>query len=181
MVRLHKLKKHWGTKMLNRITGLAIATVLAHGALAQAQAATTTQTMGVSLVVNAQCVLGAAPALNFPAASLLAAAVDAQAAVSLQCTSGTAYKIKLGAGTGTGATTAQRKMKGTANAANLVNYNVYSDASRTAVWGDTTTAPAWVTGTGTGSSVSIPIYARVPQQTAAPDNYTDTVASTVEY
>jgi spore coat protein U-like protein len=167
--------------MLKRVTGLAVIALLAFEPIAKAQGATVTQNLGVSLVVNAQCVLGAAPALNFPASALLSAAADAQATMSLQCTSGTAYRIKLGAGTGTGATTAQRRMKGTANAANLVNYNVFSDAARTAIWGDTTTAPAWVTGTGTGAAVSIPIYARVPQQTAAPDTYTDTIAITVEY
>lgn len=167
--------------MLKRITGLAVIALLVNAPSAQAQNATVTQNLGVSLVVNAQCVLGAAPALNFPASSLLSSAVDAQASMSLQCTRGTAYRIKLGAGTGTGATVAQRRMRGTANAGNLLNYNVFSDAARTAVWGDTATAPAWVTGTGTGSAVAIPIFARVPQQTAAPDTYTDTVAITVEY
>lgn len=167
--------------MLKRVICLAAIALLAHQPIHGAQAATVTQNLGVSLVVNAQCVLGAAPALNFSATSLLTGAADAQATMSLQCTSGTEYRIKLGAGTGTNATTSQRRMKGTASATNLINYNVFSDAARATIWGDTTSAPAWVTGTGTGAAVSIPIYARVPQQTAAPDTYTDTIAITVEY
>lgn len=167
--------------MLKRVMGLVVIASVAHSPMESAVAATVTQNLGVSLVVNAQCVLGAAPALNFPASSLLTAAADAQATMSLQCTNGTDYRIKLGAGTGTGATTSQRRMKGTASATNLVNYNVFTDSARTTIWGDTTSAPAWVTGTGTGNAVSIPIYARVPQQSAAPDTYTDTIAITVEY
>ena len=59
-----------------------------------------------------------------------------------------------------------------------VNYDLYSDASRSTVW----TPTSGVTGTGNGLDQPMTIYGRVPTQSAvAAGDYKDTVVVTVNY
>jgi spore coat protein U-like protein len=64
-----------------------------------------------------------------------------------------------------------------------LNYNIYTSAARTTVWGNGTSGTATIGGTGTGTSQSVTVYGRVGSgQTSVPAGaYADTVAVTVTY
>ena len=149
-------------------------------------ACNTTNTFSVTsapFTVSATVVPGctvAASDLSFGTASLLNSNVDATNSVSVTCTSGLAYAVALGQGTTPGGTTTTRLMKH-ASTASTVPYRMYSDAARTANWGNSTSDD--VNGTGTGSAVNHTVYGRVPAQAVAPEagSYSDTVTVTITY
>jgi spore coat protein U-like protein len=118
--------------------------------------------------------------LNFGTASLLTSNVDATNSVSATCTSGLSYAIGLSQGTTAGGTTTTRLMKHPSTAS-TVPYTMFSDAARTANWGNSGTDD--VNGTGTGSAVNHTVYGRVPSQAIAPEagGYSDTVTVTITY
>jgi spore coat protein U-like protein len=142
------------------------------------RAATSTATMTVQMTITATCTVNSATALNFGTQGVLTTNVDQTSTIQVTCTNTTPYNIGLDAGTGTGATVATRKMT---SGANTVNYTLYSNSTRTTVWGNTVgtdTAAA----TGNGSAQSYTVYGRVPPQAApAPGTYTDTITVTVTY
>jgi len=154
----------------------AAATVSLLYFLSASQASTTTLT--AQITDAASCVIVSASTLDFGTAGVLAANVDQTSTVQVTCTNTTPYNIGLDAGTGSGATVATRKLtSGDAT----VNYSLYRDGGRTAVWGNTVGADA-VAATGNGSAQSYAVYGRVPAQTSpAPGTYHDTVTVTVTY
>lgn len=98
---------------------------------------------------------------------------DATGGVTVQCTKGTAWSISMDDGS---VTTAGRQMKH-ATLADELNYQLYSDASRTSVWG-TGSGGSAVTGTAADSSAqNLTVYGRIPsgQNTASVGNYSDTI------
>ncbi|MGH6874760.1 MAG: Csu type fimbrial protein, partial [Aestuariivirgaceae bacterium] len=133
----------------------------------------------VSAAVVPDCTVAASD-LSFGTASLLNSDVDSTSSVSVTCTSGLAYAVALSQGTTTGGTTMTRLMKHASTAA-TVPYKMYSDAARTANWGNSTSDD--VNGTGTGSAVNHTVYGRVPSQAVAPQagSYSDTVTVTITY
>jgi spore coat protein U-like protein len=73
-----------------------------------------------------------------------------------------------------------------ASGANLLNYALYTESTRTTIWGEGllgATGTFTGTGTGNGAAQASTIYARVPSgQTSAPaGSYADTVTVTVTY
>lgn len=168
-----------------RLTVRLSAFICALGMVQTSHAATATGLMTVTATVAATCVVGTSTLAFDTATSAAIAAgnVDAIGAVSVNCTSGSAYTVALSAGAGTGATVASRKMtSGSGATAQLLSYTVYTSAARTTVWGDGTTASAMVAGIGSGVSQSIAAYGRIFQsplvQAAA---YTDTLNVTITY
>lgn len=134
----------------------------------------------VTAQVNAKCLVGGSSILDFGSRGLLSAAIDASTTLDVRCTPGTPYTISLGAGTGPGATIADRRMK---QGAETIGYQLYTNAGRSNVWGDGT-AGSVVGGTGTGNAPSPPhtVYGRVPAQTTpSAGSYADTVVVNVTY
>ena len=146
-----------------------------------AAAATTGGPLLVTATVTASCSVGAS-SLAFPSATSAAIAagnVDASGNITVNCTDGACYTVKLDAGSGTGATMGSRKM---ASGALLMSYTVYTTAARTSVWGDGSGSTSTVTGTGNGASQTLPAYGRIfSGQTVTAANYADTVNVTVSY
>ena len=67
-----------------------------------------------------------------------------------------------------------------------MNYNLYTDAARSTVWGNSAVAPTWVSGTGAGMQAPqvLNVYGRVAsgQSTLAVGTYTEaTITVTVTY
>jgi spore coat protein U-like protein len=158
--------------------------LLAAGLIAatSAFAATTTTTFQVTANVAAQCNVSAAN-LAFGVVDPLGGNVDQSTTVTVKCTKNSAYTVGLNAGATAGATIAQRLM---ANGADTMQYNLYTDAGRTTVWGNSAAAPAWVSGTGAGLGTAqvLTVYGRVPtgQTNLAVGSYTETaVTVTVTY
>jgi spore coat protein U-like protein len=87
------------------------------------------------------------------------------------------YTIGLDQGTTTGASISQRLL---VNGAATINYNLFTSAAYSTIWGNS--GGALVNSTGNGADQTFTIYGRVPAQTTpAPGTYTDTVTVTVTY
>jgi spore coat protein U-like protein len=168
-------------KQLTRLIGATTLTA-AIVAASPAQAVTTPGSLDVSATVTANCALSTS-AVAFGNVDVTSGANnDAAGSISVTCTNGTAWTASADAGAGTGASLASRKMND--GASNLLNYVLYTDSSRTNVWGDGVGGTtALVSGDGTGTADTRTIYGRIPSgQTGVPSGiYGDTVAVTVTY
>lgn len=156
-------------------TGMIVATT-------SALAAAVTTTFQVTASVNASCSVSSAN-LAFGAVNPLSTQTDGSTTVTVNCTKNSPYTVGLDAGTVTGTTIATRKM---ANGADILNYNLYTDAARSTIWGNSATAPTWVSGTGAGMQTAqvLTVYGRVAsgQSNLAVGTYTEpTITVTVTY
>jgi spore coat protein U-like protein len=152
--------------------GIAAAAAIAS---TPALAGTATGTVQVSLNVSSACSVTAQP-LDFGTTNSFAANIDTSSATTVKCTPTAPYTVFVSYGANAGATT-QRKLLSTTTTA-TVNYDIYSDSSRTAAWSPT----AGKTGVGDGTEQAMTLYGRVPVQTAvAAGDYKDTVTVTVNY
>lgn len=150
---------------------LAVSVPLSH-------AATTTNTMAVSLTVVGTCAVAATPMVFGPSSSEISTDVDAEASLSVVCTTGTAYDISLDAGTGATASHANREMTNAADNS-IVLYSLYTDAAGGTVWDE---SGGQVTGTGDNTPQLIPVFGRVfSGQTASQGDYTDTIVVTLTF
>ena len=145
-----------------------------------ALASTTTATIPVSVTVIDSCIVDATPVVFGNYTGISGGSSSAAATVSPTCTVGTAYTIELCAGLGNSATYANRKLTGPSGS--VINYNLYSDAARTVVWGDGSAGTARPSGIGTGTAQPISLYCSVPSaQAVAVGSYSDTVTVTLTY
>jgi len=132
------------------------------------------------LDVRAQLALGSCTVntvdLDFGRAVALGRAIDGGTVIGLTCTAGTPYSVALNGGNAQ--QVQQRRMAAPAGGA--IAYQLYRDGARTQVWGDTLADR--VTGTGTGTPQTLPVYARVPAQpTPRAGGYSDVITATVTY
>ncbi len=134
----------------------------------------------VSANVINDCAL-TATSINFGAAGVLSTTLTATGTLTVACTNSDAYSIALSAGTGSGATVADRRMT-RGGGTDQVHYQLYQNASYSTAWGDGTAGTSVTAGTGTGSSQSLTVYARVqPQTTPKAGTYIDTIIATITY
>jgi spore coat protein U-like protein len=107
----------------------------------------------------------------------------ASSSVKVRCTNGTSYTVKLSAGSGS---YAQREML---SGANKLQYNLYTDAGYTDVWGDSTDSTDVVVDEGAGlaevKEKTHTVYGKIPDseanQNAPAGDYADSITVTVEY
>ncbi|HEX4153247.1 MAG TPA: spore coat U domain-containing protein [Steroidobacteraceae bacterium] len=100
--------------------------------------------------------------------------VDAVGNVTVTCTAADSYSIALSSGNGS---FAARQLQ---SGAGLLYYNLYTDTSRTSVWGDGSGGTAFVPGSGTTGS--FPVYGRIPgRQNVAAGTYGDTITVTLTF
>jgi spore coat protein U-like protein len=167
--------------MLSKSLKLAVAGTLAMAAAsAVAAPSPATTTLNVSANVASNCIVTAAP-LAFTDYDA-SAPVDGSADLSVRCSTGTPYTIKLG--DGANGTIAQRLLK---SGSNVLQYNLFTNAARGTIWGNT--VGATVGGTGQGMSLTKAnthtVFGTIANSDANQDAptglYTDSVAVTVEY
>ena len=118
--------------------------------------------------------------LNFGAHSRLSANIDATTSLSVQCTAGISYRVKLDGGTVANDVAARemRRNGGTER----IGYQLRLDAPNGALWGDGNSGTSFASGTGNGAVQGLTVYGRVPAQaTTLTGHYKDTVTATVEY
>ena len=118
--------------------------------------------------------------LNFGAHSRLLANIDATTSLSVQCTVGISYRVKLDGGTVANDVAARemRRNGGTER----IGYQLRLDAPNGALWGDGNSGTSFASGTGNGAVQGLTVYGRVPAQaTTLTGHYEDTVTATVEY
>ncbi|KAB8042050.1 Csu type fimbrial protein [Janthinobacterium aquaticum] len=124
------------------------------------------------------CTITATP-MVFSNATILTGSVRSTSTLTVRCVNNNAYQIALNGGTVAGSVAA-RQMKNTVSAAR-VGYRLSSTLDGP-LWGDGTGGTAMVNGKGTGSSVPVTIYGRVPAQTTPePGDYKDTVMATIYF
>ncbi|WP_074254702.1 Csu type fimbrial protein [Vannielia litorea] len=148
--------------------------VLACGLLGQTS---TPAPFTVSAQLEASCEIDVS-SMNFGVIpTQLTAPVDQTASLNVRCSDATPYTVTLGQGTGGGTDPARRRMK---NGANVLEYGLYRDAARSAVWGATPTTDLDATGAGLNQGYTI--YGRIHAgQSAEFGTYTDSVVVTVNY
>lgn len=107
--------------------------------------------------------------------------LDGQGLVDVNCPGAMPYVISIDAGLNSAGSFAPRLLKVVAGATTM-NYNVFTDASRTNVWGDGTGVTVTQSGTGMGASQLYPAYGRVPTgQNVGAGVYEDSLTVTVTY
>lgn len=123
--------------------------------------------------------------LDFGSHGVLNAKVDGETAstgagsIQVQCTNGTDYDIGLDGGQNKDVNA--RQMKGGSNGTEFVGYQLYSDAARQTVWGDTVGTDT-VRKQADGTVQTYPVYGEVPAQTTpSAGTYADTVAINVTF
>jgi spore coat protein U domain-containing protein, fimbrial subunit CupE1/2/3/6 len=148
-------------------------------------ATTATSNLTVTAAVNATCTISAGT-LAFgtydPVSTNASAALDADAdAVTVRCTKDAAAKVTLGQGANpTGASTDAAPARQMADGTKRLAYELYSDAGRTSVWGNTD--PTGVAHVGTGLSANLRVYGRISGgQNVPAGSYSDTVVATVTF
>lgn len=143
-------------------------------------AGTQSANIAVTASVESACTISTTP-LTFPAYAG-SAVVDTTATLSVTCTNAAPYVLALGAGTGTGATTATRVLT-SATTTSVMNYGLYSDAAHSVTWGNTTGTDT-VAGTGNGAVQAVTVYGEIAANQLSAQvatDYIDTVAVTVTY
>lgn len=124
------------------------------------------------------CTITATP-MTFANATILTGSVRSTSTLTVRCVNNNGYQIALNGGAVAG-NVAARKMKNIVSAA-TIDYQL-SGTLDGPLWGDGTGGTAMVTGTGTGNSVPVTIYGRVPAQTTpVPGDYKDTVTATIYF
>jgi spore coat protein U-like protein len=143
-----------------------------------AQQQTASTTFRVTAKVSAVCAVTASDLAFGAYSSSTATPLQGTTLLRATCTPNTTYYVGLDQGQAPGATVNARKMvSGTSN----LNYQLYSDTSRTKIWGNTTGTDT-VTGTGTGVAQDHTVFGSVPAaQNVAAGDYADTITVRVYY
>lgn len=162
------------------IAPIAAAVLLAFAG--SAQAANKTTSFNVSASVASNCFVSATNMAFGPYTA--AAQLTGTSGVSVRCTNGLGYTVKLGTGGGSYAT---RLLSD--GGSNTLQYNLFTSAANTSIWGDGTSSTVTVAGTGSGlaagSAVTHTVYGTLPDnaanQAVPVGSYNDSIQVTVEY
>lgn len=144
-----------------------------------AQAATATGTVVVTATVLDACVVVAAPLVFGTFNPIGGSALDGTSLLTVTCTTGTPYNIRLSAGANGSSVTARKMIR--TGGSDLLNYGLYRDTNHTLNWGLTDNTDT-LTSSGTGLVQTHTIYGRILSTENAPAGaYTDTITVTVNY
>lgn len=106
--------------------------------------------------------------------TLSSAALDGVGNINVSCDASVSFTVSIGTGN-SGTFDPRRLTAGT----DYLSYNLYTDATRTIVWGDGVAASNV---SATGTNVDLPVYGRIPALQNVPANaYGDTITVTIEY
>jgi len=160
------------------LAGLAVVSAATASRLS-GQSATATLTVNASVSKN--CTITTAP-VNFgaydPVAANATTPLDGTGTLTVACTKGAVAKIGLNAGSNAQGTT--RRMS--QSTAAFLNYEIYSDAAHTVVWGNTATDSLDIPAAPNKNPRNFTAYGRVASaQDATVGAYTDTVVATVNF
>lgn len=146
--------------------------------VSSALAGTATTSFLVTANVNSNCIIDATD-LDFGDYDPVGGALDGQSQISVTCLKTAQWNVGLNAGTSTGATVTTRKMTGPG--AFVLDYGLFSDATRTTNWGNTVGTDT-VSGTGSGATQIVTVYGRIPaSQNVGVGGYVDTITATVTF
>lgn len=133
---------------------------------------TATDAFQVSITIADDCTISAND-LDFGSQASLAALVDADSIITVNCSVGTAFAVSLDQGAN-----GTRLMS---DGSDTVDYDLYTSALRVLAWG-TNVGVDTVGGIGDGTDQDLTVYGRVPAQaTPVPAPYVDTITATVAF
>jgi spore coat protein U-like protein len=139
-----------------------------------AQAALITSNFSVSTSVPTACTFTVPPSNMAFGTYSGSVDLDAQTALTINCTSGLSYKVYLTTGSGT------RAMNTAVPGSTPLNYELYTDNARATVFPSSLASA--VTQTGTGAGQILTIYGRIPKlQTVPAGSYSQIVTVNVDY
>lgn len=134
------------------------------------------QSSGVTAAFENTCRV-AATNLNFGQVIALTQAVTETSTITVQCPANASWRI--GMDNGQSYSAGQRRMSGNGN---FVAYQLYRDASRTQVWGNTDDAMVLGSTDSGANAVHVTVYGQVPAQPEVPaGDYADTIVVTLYY
>lgn len=153
--------------------GLAFAT--------PALAETDTATFDVTATVNDSCTVFTAD-LEFGTYDPSGSALEGTTTITAMCTEGTEYDIGLDTGgNGTNATSTTRAMVD-GEGSSYLDYELYTDSSRTSVWGDTVGTDTVNNPSAAGGSNDETVYGEIPgEQFVTAASYSDTINVTITF
>jgi spore coat protein U-like protein len=129
---------------------------------------------------NSTCTVTATN-MDFGSRLQLTSAVTATNTITATCTSGTQFEIGLNHGTSGSIFPNTRRMLGAVTPSQMVNYQIYRDAARTQIWGNTI-GSSTISSTATGTAQIFTGYGLVPAQpTPYSQLYTDNLVVTITY
>src|SRR3569833_2236177 len=153
-------------KRISLFAALLTGTAVLSAAPAFAGNTVATQTIGVGLVVDAQCTISAPATLSFGTHVIILGDVNAQADMTIECTKETPYSIALDAGLNSAsAGTTTRAMK---SGSNYIDYDLYSGSAGGTFWGHTGGTDTVDSGSAQGADETITIYGQVPSHQNQP-------------
>jgi spore coat protein U-like protein len=146
-------------------------------------AATTDAALAVSVTVSATCTVAANPLFfgsYFPGGGSL----NANTTLLVRCSRGAPFTVAMDAG-GSGNLLERLMTQGSSS----LEYNLYTTAARTTLWGNGSAGSAVVSGTGRGlagnEAITETVYGELPDNAAnqllASGTYSDTIRVTVSY
>lgn len=134
----------------------------------------------VSATVTSDCLI-AASNIDFGQVGVISSPVNSTGTISATCTNFSPYNLLLGPGQGAGANQNARKLTRVGDSDTL-GYALYTDATRSIVWGDGTDGTNTRPGYGSGTTQTSTIYATLLPSAAVPAGvYVDTVIATVMF
>ena len=147
-------------------------------------AATATNNLSVTATVAASCII-TTNAVAFgaydPIVANKTANLDSTGTVTVTCTNGSVNTITLGQGANaTVGSTDALPLRQMAATTNRLSYQLYTDAARLVVWGNT--VGAGIARTGNGVADPLTVYGNVTAgQNVPAGSYSDTVVATVTF
>lgn len=159
---------------------LAVALLIAPAA---SFAGTATSNMAVSATVANNCTISAGALAFGSYDSVAGTQVDGTATLTVACTIGSTNAITLGQGANAdaGSSDAAPLRRMNDGGSNYISYDLYSDAGRTTVWGNTVGTSASYTAASSASS-AVTVYGRITASQDVPAaSYTDTVVATITF
>lgn len=158
-----------------KLTRILPASLIAGLTLASPAPAQTT-TFTVSATVSDAC---STSATDLAFGAYTGTQLDSISTISVTCTLGTAYDIRLDDGANGSTVTTRQMIR--SGGSEVLNYSLFSDTLRTTNWGETD-ATDTVSGLGTGLSIPHLVYGRIPASENVPaGSYSDTVTVTISY
>lgn len=141
--------------------------------------ATTTTTFTVTATVIDVCAVSASNLAFGTYSPISGSALDGSSTITVTCTLGTPYNVRLNAGANGGSVSTRQMIR--SSGTELLDYYIYRNAGRTQNWGLTDNTDT-VSDTGTGLSQGHTVYGRIPASVNVPvGSYSDTVTVTVNY
>ncbi len=138
--------------------------------------------LAVGVTVESNCAISTSP-LSFgsydPIVANASSSLDGAGGVTISCTKGSTTSISLSPGSNAPGSGTSRALS---NGAAKLSYEIYKDAGRAQVWGNSAASLFTPSTTADKAPRSFPAYGRIPSgQDVSTGSYADTVIATINF